>query len=60
MIALVVPLAMTTRVEVIRRKEVMTLIAGLILASMIHVPMMNISLWNSANIGILISFHANI
>ena len=44
MIALVVPLAMTTRVEVIRRNEVMTLMVGLILASMIHVPMMNISL----------------
>ncbi len=39
MTALVVPLAMTTRMEVIRRKKVMTLIAGVILVSMIGVLM---------------------
>lgn len=39
MIALVVPLAMTTRAEVIRRNVVMTLTAGVILVSMIRVLM---------------------
>ncbi len=39
MTALVLPLAMTTRIEVIRRKKVMTLIAGVILVSMIRVLM---------------------
>lgn len=37
MTALVVPLAMTTRMEVIRRNKVRTLIAGLMLASMIRI-----------------------
>ena len=36
---LVLVLAMTTRIEVIRRKMVMTLRAGVILVSMIHVVM---------------------
>lgn len=36
MIALVAPLAMTTRMEVMRRKKVMTLTAGVILVSIIR------------------------
>ena len=36
MIALVAPLAMTARMEVMRRKKVMTLIAGVILVSIIR------------------------
>ena len=39
MTALVIPLAMTTRMEVMRRNKVMTLIAGVILMSMIRVLM---------------------
>ena len=39
MIALVVALAMTTRMEVIRRNIVITLRAGVILVSMVHVVM---------------------
>ena len=54
MTAFVVPLAMTTRMEVIRRKKVMTLIAGVILVSMICV-LMSMKLANCATLGIPMS-----
>lgn len=49
--ALVVPLAMTTRMEVIRRNKVMTLIAGVMLVSMICL-LMGTSPANCAVLGI--------
>lgn len=48
--ALVVPRAMTTRTEIIRRNKAMTLIAGVILVSMICV-LMSMSLENCAILG---------
>lgn len=59
MIALVVPLAMTTRMEVIRRKTVMTLTAGMILVSIIRV-LMSMSLANCAILWILMSSYTNV
>ena len=54
MTALVIPLAMTTRMEVMRRKKVITLIAGMMLVSMINV-LISMSFANCAIFGITIS-----
>ena len=56
--ALVVPLAMTTNMEVIRRNKVMTLIVGVILVSMIH-RLMSTSPANCAILGIPMSLYTD-
>ena len=56
MTALVVPLAMTARTEIIRKKKVTTLIAGVILVSIICV-LMSMSLADCAVPGISMSLY---